>query len=193
MYHEKILREEETEAFKIKLDKFDQEMKAQHPMFKFANDYMKFVPCIRMFLRATREGNWKPHLESLKSLCKYFFAHDRLNYSRTVPLHLAQMEQLELSDPDLHEEFMKGNFCVNKNDIPFCAIVPDHAIEHEKKNNEDPRWPQGFDSTTNSFGKIVSYCARTESISCRSRNLGGHTDAQLDTSPRSINGCDFSF
>ena len=133
MHHEKILREEETEAFKIKLDKFDQEMKAQHPMFKFANDYMKFVPCIRMFLRATREGNWKPHLESLKSLCKYFFAHDRLNYSRTVPLHLAQMEQLELSDPDLHEEFMKGNFCVNKNDIPFCAIVPDHAIEHEKK------------------------------------------------------------
>lgn len=43
------------------------------------------------------------------------------------------MEQLELSDPDLHEEFMKGNFCVNKNDIRFCAIVPDHAIEHEKK------------------------------------------------------------
>lgn len=27
------------------------------------------------------------------------------------------MEQLELSDPDLPEEFMKGNFCVNKNDI----------------------------------------------------------------------------
>ena len=50
-----------------------------------------------------------------------------------VPLYLTQMEQLESSDPDLHEEFMKGNFCVNKNDIPFCAIGPDHAIEHENK------------------------------------------------------------
>ena len=57
----------ETEAFKKKLDEFDQEMEAQHPMFKFVNDYMKFVACIRMFLRATREGNWKPHLESLSS------------------------------------------------------------------------------------------------------------------------------
>ena len=28
----------ETEAFKIKLDEFDQEMETQHPMFKFAND-----------------------------------------------------------------------------------------------------------------------------------------------------------
>ena len=70
VHHEKILTEMETEAFKIKLDEFDQEMEAQHPMFKFANDYMKSVACIRMFRRATREGNWKPHLESLESLGK---------------------------------------------------------------------------------------------------------------------------
>ena len=28
---------------------------------------------------------------------------------------------------------MQGNFCVNKNEIPFCAIGPDHAIEHVNK------------------------------------------------------------
>lgn len=67
-----------------------------------------------MFLRATREGNWKLHLESLKALYKYFFVHDRINYARMVPLYLAQMERLESSDRDVHEEFMKGNFCVNK-------------------------------------------------------------------------------
>ena len=50
-----------------------------------------------------------------------------------VPLYLAQMELLESSDPDIYEEFMKGNFCVNKNGIPFCAIGPEHAIEHENK------------------------------------------------------------
>lgn len=129
VHHEKILREMETEAFKKKVDEFDQEMESQHPMFKFANDYMKFVACIHMFLRATREGNWKSHLESLQSLGKYFFEHDRLIYYRMVPLYLAQMEQLELSDPDLQEEFMKGNFCVNKNHFPFCAIGPDHATK----------------------------------------------------------------
>ena len=28
---------------------------------------------------------------------------------------------------------MSGNFCGKKNDIPFCAIGPDHAIEHVNK------------------------------------------------------------
>ena len=43
------------------------------------------------------------------------------------------MKLLESSDPDIHEEFMSGNFCVNKNDISFCAIGPDHAIKHVNK------------------------------------------------------------
>lgn len=132
-HHKEILRAMATEGLKEKLHNFDLRLEQQHPMVKFANDYMKFVACILMFIRATREGHWKLHLESLKSLCKYFFAHDRLNYARMVPLYLAQMKQLESSDPDIHEEFMKGNFCVNKNDIPFCAVGPDHAIEHENK------------------------------------------------------------
>ena len=50
-----------------------------------------------------------------------------------VPLYLAQMHRLKINDPDIHHEFMQGNFCVNKNDIPFCAIGPDHAIEHVNK------------------------------------------------------------
>ena len=108
-------------------------MESQSPLFKFARDYMKFVACFLMFVRATREGGWNLHLESLKALTKYFFAHDRLNYARLVPLYLAQMQKIEVDDPDIYEEFMQGNFCVNKSEIPFCAIGPDHAIEHVNK------------------------------------------------------------
>ena len=50
-----------------------------------------------------------------------------------VPLYLAQMHRLKIDDPDIHHEFMPGNFCVNKNEIPFCAIGPDHAIENVNK------------------------------------------------------------
>ena len=28
---------------------------------------------------------------------------------------------------------MQGNFCVDRNEFPFCAIGPDHAIEHVNK------------------------------------------------------------
>ena len=50
-----------------------------------------------------------------------------------VPLYLTQMKQLESTDPDIHAEFMAGNFCVNQNEVPFCAIGPDHAMEHVNK------------------------------------------------------------
>ena len=42
------------------------------------------------------------------------------------------MNRLEIDDPDIHHEFMQGHFCVSKNEIPFCATVPD-AIEHVNK------------------------------------------------------------
>jgi len=32
------------------------------------------------------------------------------------------MTALQVTDPDIHQEFIDGNFGVNKNQIPFCAI-----------------------------------------------------------------------
>ena len=86
-----------------------------------------------MFIRASRQRDRNLHLQSLKALAKYFFAHDRLSYARNVPLYLAQMNRLEIDDPDIHHEFMQGNFCVNKNEILFYAIGPDHAINKVMK------------------------------------------------------------
>jgi len=40
------------------------------------------------------------------------------------------MTALQVTDPDIHQEFMSGNFAVNKNRIQFCAIGVDHALEH---------------------------------------------------------------
>ena len=131
--HKDLITAMETDNLQERLLRFDEVMASQCPLFKFARDYMKFVMCILMFIRASREGDWNLHLESLKALAKYFFAHDRLNYARMVPLYLAQMHRLKIDDPDIHHEFMQGNFCVNKNEIPFCAIGPDHAIEHVNK------------------------------------------------------------
>lgn len=47
-----------------------------------------------------------------------------------VPGYIAQMYSLQTTDPLIWAEFKLGNFCVNKNIIPFCSIGVDHAIEH---------------------------------------------------------------
>ena len=131
--HKDLVTAMETDNLQERLLRFDEVMESQCPLFKFARDYMKFVMCILMFISASRGRDWNLHLESLKALAKYFFTHDSLNYARMVPLYLAQMHRLKIDDPDIHHEFMQGNFCVNKNEIPFCAIGPDHAIENVNK------------------------------------------------------------
>ena len=80
-----------------------------------------------------------------------------------VPLYLAQMHRLKIDDPDIHHEFMQGNFCVNKNEIPFCAIGPDHAIEQV---DEDSGRAERSNTATSSHGKMVPRGARAKST-CR--------------------------
>ena len=121
--HEQFLLLIEAEGLDNKLQQFDHNIESTHPTFKFARDYMKFVVWIWAFIRATRVGDCRLHLESLTALCKYAFAHERINYARMVSLYLTQMKQIESTDPDIHVEFM-----ADKNKVPFCAIGPDHAI-----------------------------------------------------------------
>ncbi len=109
---------------------FDKKKEAQSQLFTFVRIYMKMVLLIYTFIRATCDGLWELHLSSLDALCKYFFAYDNQKYARLVPLYLAEMATLRDTDPNIHQEFMDGNFAVNKNQIPFCAIGVDHALEH---------------------------------------------------------------
>ena len=57
------------------------------------------------------------------------------------------MHRFKIDDPDICLEFMQRNFCITKKERPFCAIGPDHAIEHVNKFGED--------TATNSYGKMV--------------------------------------
>ena len=73
--HKDLVTAMETDNLQERLLRFDEVMASQCPLFKFARDYMKFVMCILMFIRASREGDRNLHPESLKVLAKYFFAH----------------------------------------------------------------------------------------------------------------------
>lgn len=46
IHHKEMLSAMDTDGFKEKLQKFDQKLQPQRLMFKFANDYMKFVACL---------------------------------------------------------------------------------------------------------------------------------------------------
>ena len=83
----------ETDWLQEKLLLFDKVMESPcYYQFKFAQDYMKFVMCILLFIRALRRGDWNLHLESLKALARYFFAQGRLSFARMVPLYISSAD-----------------------------------------------------------------------------------------------------
>ena len=80
-----------------------------NPMFKVFPQYKCMVLEMMMFRRAVRTANWNLHLQSLEIFTQYFFAHDRMNYARMIPLYLAEMKSLKTTDPDTEAEFKNGN------------------------------------------------------------------------------------
>ena len=40
------------------------------------------------------------------------------------------MKALQKTDLEIYQEFMDENFSVHKNEIFFCAVGVDHALEH---------------------------------------------------------------
>lgn len=107
-----------------------------NPMFTVMRHYMRMVMEMLAFIRAVRTGDRSLHLITLEMFTKYFFAHDRINYARMIPMYLAEMSSLKESDPEIYEEFIQGNWVVNKNadQVPFCAVGADNGLEHMNRS-----------------------------------------------------------
>lgn len=128
--HEELMQLISSTELIRKMDEYDAENDGS-PLFKFTRRYMTMVMEMLSFIKAVRTGNWDLHLTSLKLFVKYWFAHDMLNYARMIPVYLAEMEVLKNTEPDIYQEFQKGNWVVNKNGkVSFCAVGADNALEH---------------------------------------------------------------
>ena len=128
--HVKMVAALEQVGFLADLNQIDEHLTGMH---SFLRNYMKQFESILRHIRASRQGEWRLHLAAQEELCKYFFAHDHLNYARLSPLYCAEMLKLETSDPDTWKALEDGDFCVMKSSIPFCSIGPDHGIEQENR------------------------------------------------------------
>lgn len=103
------------------------------PTAVFLCNYMRQVMNLLNYIGATRLRNWMQHLATKEEMVKYFHAHDQSNYLKWALLYIADMLELQTSDPDSWKFLEDGNFAVSKNIVPFTSIDPDHAIEHEHR------------------------------------------------------------
>ena len=80
-------------------DHFIETESEKNPLFAFWSKYIEMVQLLLLYIRATRTSDWTLHLCSLHSMIAWFFATDRVNYSRYAPCYWLEMMCLNETHP----------------------------------------------------------------------------------------------
>ena len=103
------------------------------PQFKFWSMIIELELLMTRFVRSLREGDFPLYVQSCDELCSWSHALDHTNYARWLPVHVRDMVQLAQQNPEVHAEFMKGNFVVQKSRRKFSLMAKDQAHEQSNK------------------------------------------------------------
>lgn len=116
------------------------------PMFSFWSSFLEMMQVVLNFIRATRTGDFRLHLASIRSMLPWMFAYDRTNYMRYCTVYWLQMMSLPETHPLIYHKLCEGEFVVQRSKAnTFGQVACDMAIE------------QTFNRDTKSAGGIVGF------------------------------------
>ena len=136
-----------AEAITKLLHELDATVSDESALFKFWSIYLKAVTALLALIRAERSGDWELYLESLICMLPVFYAYDRINYSRWLPVYIADMINLEDTAKEVYDEFKAGRFSVNRTGKSFAAVPTDQVLEQTL--NKDSKGSGGLKGISN--------------------------------------------
>ncbi|KAL9964663.1 hypothetical protein ACROYT_G028338 [Oculina patagonica] len=151
-----------------KMTAFD-EARARSHLFMVMRQYMRIIMQLLAFIKSVRTGDWILHLESLEFRARLvkLCPHD-------THIYIAEMGSLKESSPEVYEEFVNGNWVVNKNsEAPFCAVGADTALEHVNRSMKNFGNP--FEEESNDLYNMVTKVVMPEAVKsdlCRQTEIG---------------------
>ena len=158
-----------------KMAKFEKEH-AKNPMFTVFRQYMTMVLEMLMFICAIRSADWLLYLQALEIFTKYYFAHDRLNYARMIPLYLAEMKALPEIDADIYREFKDGNWVVNKNpNVPFSGLGVYYGLEHVNRSMKVSGGLVGVTQNPSARAKFLLIAPELARLARQDKDMAGVT------------------
>eukprot|EP00112_Aurelia_sp_Birch-Aquarium-sp1_P007906 Seg1863.1 transcript_id=Seg1863.1/GoldUCD/mRNA.D3Y31 product="hypothetical protein" protein_id=Seg1863.1/GoldUCD/D3Y31 len=116
----------------VDLEVFYQQSK-DIPQFRYWSTALELEILLLTFVRSLREGNFQLYIDTLCRMGPWFFAMDKVNYSRWLPVHLRDMLCLSEQHPDVYRNFLDGKFVVHNSEKRFSGISIDHAHEQNNK------------------------------------------------------------
>ena len=86
---------------------FIEKDKSVNPTFEYWSSYIDMVQGLLLFLRATREGDWKLHLASLREILPWFFVYDTVNYARYFSAYISEIDSIPMTDLAISNRFFR--------------------------------------------------------------------------------------
>lgn len=195
-------RKLKDESKAISMEDWCTQMAEAYPHVRFWSITLHLELVLLMYVRAIREGDFPLYIESLSHIVPWFFALDRTNYARWIPVHLRDMVGLKQSHPDIYAEFMNGKFVVKKTRHAFSAIAIDQA--HEQNNacvkgdggaiglTENPaalrRWMISGPEMARLLGEFESSMEKRRDTDLRHHEEKKHTQVAFALDVRSLSG-----
>ena len=112
--------QQETTELRYLFQDFTAQSRAKSKMFAFWEEYGEMVKLLFQFVKAERTGNWELHLSSVSAMVPHFFAMDRPNYARWLPVCIMEMRKLATKHPEVHQEFVNRYHAVIRSGKPFA-------------------------------------------------------------------------
>lgn len=119
-------------AHPLSLEDWCSDRAAAHPQAHFWSLILQLELEVMIYVRAVREADFLLYVDALTKIVPWFFALGHTHYARWIPVHLRDMIALKDAHPEVHAQFLKGNFVVKKTTHRFSAIAIDQA--HEQNN-----------------------------------------------------------
>ena len=122
------------------------------PMSEFWNSFLTMVDIMLDYIKSIRLADWNLHLQSMERMLKWFHAYDHTNYARHFTYCWADQQNLSEKHPMIYEEFINGNFSVQRTKGKFNMLPPDQVIE--QTINKEQKGPGGIIGFSTSPGTV---------------------------------------
>ena len=96
---------------------------------KYWDGFIDFTTMCHKLISTDTKRDWEGHLHAVQDILPVFCETDCISYLRYATWYLEKTRRLDQEHPDIHTEFLAGNFVVQTSIGTFKAVSPDTNLE----------------------------------------------------------------
>lgn len=105
----------------------------ESPQFEFWTTAMELEAILLQFVKSLRTADFDEYVSVMEGMCPWYLVTDHTHYGRWLPVHVACMKKLQMTNPQVYEQFKKGHFTSRQTNKMFSCISDDQLHEQNNK------------------------------------------------------------